>query len=132
MWKFIVWGCFFSVVAAGCMSRPEIPQTASVMEIVQKAQTATDRDRYNLAIYYYSAIQERFPFDAAALCLAQYEIAHIHYKQKKYSLAKSELEELLLRYEQRGSALLPQEYKTLGNIVLKKIAQKIKQINLVS
>lgn len=108
-----------------CVSIPEVPKDASVMEIVQKGQEATDRDRHNLAIHYYNLILERFPEDAASICMAEYEIALIHYKQNKLNTAKSEFENLLKRYEQIDSELLPQEYKILSGIVLKKINGKI-------
>ena len=109
-----------------CVSRPEIAENATVMEIVQKGQEATDRDRYRLAVYYYGTILERFPADISAVCGAEYEIAFIHYKQKKYSTAKTEFEALLARYGQEDSELLPQEYKILSNIVLKKIDTALK------
>jgi outer membrane protein assembly factor BamD (BamD/ComL family) len=112
-----------------CASSPEIAENATVMEIVQKGQEATDRDRYRLAVYYYGTILERFPYDISAVCGAEYEIAFIHYKQKKYSTAKAEFQALLSRYEQEDSELLPQEYKILGNIVLKKIDTALKEFN---
>ena len=115
-----------AVLLAACASKPEIAENATVMEIVQKGQEATDRDRYRLAVYYYGAILERFPFDISAVCGAEYEIAFIHYKQKKYSTAKTEFEALLARYGQEDSELLPQEYKILSNIVLKKIDTALK------
>ncbi|MDR0551979.1 MAG: tetratricopeptide repeat protein [Spirochaetaceae bacterium] len=115
------------LAVCGCNSTPNVSQTASVMEIIQKAQEATDRDRYGLAIHYYSLLLDRFPYDRNAVCTAQYEIAFIHYKQKKYAVSKAEFEELLRRYNERDSELLPPEYKILSEKGLKKINAKFKE-----
>jgi outer membrane protein assembly factor BamD (BamD/ComL family) len=90
-------------------------------EMVQRAQEASDRNKYNVSLQYYEAILERFPFDIEGVCGAEYEIAFIHYKQKKYDTARTEFNNLLERYNVPDEELLPPQYKILSLIVLEKI-----------
>ncbi|MDR2481401.1 MAG: tetratricopeptide repeat protein [Spirochaetaceae bacterium] len=116
-----------AVFIAACYSGPvSIPNDVSAAEITQMAQSAMDRDRYNQAIQYYEAIIERFPFDNDMFCGAEYGIALIHYKQRKYSAAKDEFKALLLKYDSPGGDILPKRYQILSNIVLARISEKQK------
>jgi outer membrane protein assembly factor BamD (BamD/ComL family) len=112
------------VLAAGCLSGPVIPDTITPAELVQRAQEASDRNRYKQSLGYYEAILERFPENDEYACAAEYEIAFIHYKQKRYDLAESEFRDLLARYDQTDAELLPPQYKILANIVMAKIDER--------
>jgi outer membrane protein assembly factor BamD (BamD/ComL family) len=103
-----------------------ISDTITPAELVQRAQEASDRNRYRQSQQYYQAILERFPGDAEYVCAAEYEIGFIHYKQKKYDLAESELKNLLARYEENDAELLPPQYKVLATIVITKLAGRKK------
>jgi outer membrane protein assembly factor BamD (BamD/ComL family) len=108
------------------MSGPvNLSDTTTPAELVQRAQEASDRNRYRLSLGYYETILERFPGDINYVCEAEFEIAHIHYKQKRYDLAESELRELLARYDQTDAELLPPHYKILANIDIAKIAERM-------
>jgi outer membrane protein assembly factor BamD (BamD/ComL family) len=110
----------------GCKSGPiVISDDLTTGELVQRAQEASDRNKYDVADQYYSAILERFPDDAAAVCGAKYEIAFIHYKQKKYNDASEEFNEIIDRYDEDDGALLPQKYLILSRKVLDEIQNKI-------
>jgi outer membrane protein assembly factor BamD (BamD/ComL family) len=98
-----------------------IPADLSPEKLVQLAQEESDKNRYNSAERYYNAILERFPDNIAAVCGAQYEIAFIHYKQKKYTEAEEEFNALIYRYNGLDGDLLPQKYYILSNIVLESI-----------
>jgi outer membrane protein assembly factor BamD (BamD/ComL family) len=112
-------------VAASCASGPkDVSDTISPAELVQQAQEASDRNRYNQSLEYYSIILERFPDNLEYVCTAEYEIAFIHYKQKKYDASESELRRLLARYEGPDAELLPPQYRILANIVLSSIGEK--------
>jgi outer membrane protein assembly factor BamD (BamD/ComL family) len=114
-----------------CNSGPvEIDDSLSPAELIQRAQEASDRNRYNQSLQYYQAIVDRFPGNIDALCAAEYEIAFIHYKQKKYVDAKAELNALLTRYDSPDEELLPQQFKRLANIVLERI-EEIERKNLL-
>jgi outer membrane protein assembly factor BamD (BamD/ComL family) len=117
---------FYSVALLGCASAATtIPEGLSPGELVQRAQEESDKSRYDIAANYYNAILERFPDDRAAVCGAQYEIAFIHYKQKKYIEAEGEFYALINRYDSPDGALLPQKYFILSNIVLENIKKAV-------
>jgi outer membrane protein assembly factor BamD (BamD/ComL family) len=113
------------VILLGCASRPvNIPDTITPAELVQRGQEASDRNRYSQALQYYEAILARFPTNIDAICSAEYEIAFIHYKQRKYETAKEEFNALLDRYNGPDAELLPPQFKRLTGIVLERIAEK--------
>jgi outer membrane protein assembly factor BamD (BamD/ComL family) len=114
------------VVAAGCASGPaNVSDTITPAELVQRAQEASDRSRYKQSLGYYGIILERFPDSIEYVCAAEYEIAFIHYKQKKYELSESEMRKLLARYDGPEAELLPPQYRILTNIVIAAIEKKI-------
>lgn len=114
----------FSACATGLMV---IPDDLSPAELIQRAQEASDRNRYNTALQYYEALLERNPLNVDLVCTAEYEIAFIHYKQKKYTQAKEEFNKLLGRYESPDGEYLPQQFKLLSNKVLERIDEKEKR-----
>lgn len=113
---------FLPLLFVSCASGPVvIPGDITAEELIQRAQEASDRNRYAVSLQYYEAIRERFPFDLANVCAAEYEIAFIHYKQKKYAEAKDEFMDLLARYETPDGELLPGQFKILSAKILGKI-----------
>ena len=95
-------------------------------ELIQRAQEASDRNRYNYALQYYQALLERNADNLELVCTAEYEIAFIHYKQKKFAQAKAEFNALLERYDGPDGDSLPQQFKLLTNKVLERISEKEK------
>jgi outer membrane protein assembly factor BamD (BamD/ComL family) len=115
------------VVAAGCASGPtDVSDTITPAELVQRAQEASDRNRYSQSLGYYELILERFPDNLEYVCAAEYEIAFLHYKQKKHDIAETELRALLARYEDPNAELLPPQYRILANIVIAAIGERKK------
>ena len=113
-----------SALALSCASKPvAIPEELSVMELTQRAQEASDRNKYKVSLQYYETIIERFPYDIDNVVAAEYEIAFIHYKQKKYDIAKVEFNELLERYNTPDEELLPPQFKILAQKILSRIAE---------
>lgn len=105
-----------------CSSAPVvIPEDLTPMELVQRAQDATDNNRYDAAIQYYSAILERYSDDMEMVCTAEYEIAFINYKQRNYEEAKAGFTALLERYKGVDAEFLPAQYKILSEKVLAKM-----------
>ena len=119
---FIVWAAYCVSASSGAL----IPEELSPAELIQRAQEASDRNRYKLALQYYQALLERNPSNIDLVCTAEYEIAFIHYKQKKYTEARAELNALLGRYNIPDEELLPQQFKRLALIVLDRITEKEK------
>jgi tetratricopeptide (TPR) repeat protein len=101
-----------------------IPEELSPAELIQRAQEASDRNRYNHALQYYTALLERNTTNIDLVCTAEYEIAFIYYKQKKYSQAKEGFHSLLERYDAPDGNLLPPQFKRLATIVLERISEK--------
>jgi outer membrane protein assembly factor BamD (BamD/ComL family) len=121
----LVLGVVFFVSA--CQSGPlEISPDFSPAELIQRAQEASDKNRYNTALQYYQAILDQYAGNFDLICTAEYEIAFIHYKQKKYETARQEFNDLLDRYNTPDQELLPQQFKKLARIVLEQITEKEK------
>jgi outer membrane protein assembly factor BamD (BamD/ComL family) len=114
------------LLGLGACATRQITNDVSPEELVQYAQEAMDHNRYKEALGYYELILERFPGNDYMTCTSEYEIAFIHYKQKKYEEAQSEFEALLKRYDTPDEELLPVQFKILANIVLKQIETKMK------
>jgi tetratricopeptide (TPR) repeat protein len=116
---------FMALMATACSTTSQqISEDLSAEELVQRAQEASDRNRYTTALRFYETLRERNPTNIDWICTAEYEIAFIHYKQKKYDEARGELNALLLRYESPDAELLPQQFKRLSGIVLESIGEK--------
>jgi outer membrane protein assembly factor BamD (BamD/ComL family) len=120
----LLWVVLVLIVSACAGGPQEIPESMSAEELVQRAQEASDRNRYQIALVYYDTLLERNPTSSDWVCTAEYEIAFIHYKQKKYAEAREELNTLLERYESPDAELLPQQFKRLSQIVLESITEK--------
>jgi len=101
-----------------------ISHDLSPAELIQRAQEASDHNHYNVSLQYYQALYERNRSNIDLVITAEYEIAFIHYKQKKYQQAREELTKLLEYYNSTDAELLPQQFKVLANIVLKSIEEK--------
>jgi len=111
---------FFSA----CATTVTIDEDMSSAEIIQRAQEAMDRNRYEVAIQYYEALRERNPNNIDLIITSEYHIAHIKYKQKKYDEAREGLNRVLSYYNSPDEILLPQHYKRLAQIVLESIDKK--------
>ncbi len=105
-----------------CASSPvTVQENLTAAELVQKAQEASERNRYEQAVTYYDAILTRFPEDLTMVCTAEYEIAFIRYKQKRYDDSKAGFRALLERYTATDAELLPAQYQILAEKVLAKM-----------
>jgi outer membrane protein assembly factor BamD (BamD/ComL family) len=114
-------------LVSACLSGPqEIPADLSPAELIQRAQEASDKNRYPLALRYYETLLERYAFNIDLVCAAEYEIAFIHYKQKKYDAAREKFNSLLVRYDSPDEELLPRQFKKLALKVLDRITEKEK------
>ena len=127
MKRFILFAALVGVALLGvsCKTAPVVVADGlSPAEIVQRAQEASDANRFGDAIVYYQAILDRFPTNMQYVCQADYEIAFIHFKEKKYGQAKDEFDTLLARYDSPDAQLLPAQYKVLSDLIVKEIDEK--------
>jgi outer membrane protein assembly factor BamD (BamD/ComL family) len=107
---------------AACTSGPiVVPEDMSPSEIIQRAQEASDRNRFNDAKQYYEVLLERFGSSIDLVCTAEYEIAFLNYKQKNFTEAHAGFEQLLARYEGPDAILLPQHFRILAEKVMEKM-----------
>jgi outer membrane protein assembly factor BamD (BamD/ComL family) len=113
-------GCMLASCATGPV---EIPQDMTAAKIIQRAQEASDTNKYKIALQYYETLKERYGDSGEYLCTAEYEIAFIHYKQKKYPEAQREFRNLLVRYEDVDAALLPPHFQILSEKMLARLAE---------
>jgi len=111
-------------LAACATGNLNIPLDLTPAELIQRAQEASERNRYNQALQYYTALLERNSTNIDLVCTAEYEIAFIYYKQKKYSQAKDGFKSLLERYDSPDGHLFPPQFKRLSTIVLERINEK--------
>jgi tetratricopeptide (TPR) repeat protein len=116
---------FFILIFSACQTTiVNISYDLSPAELIQRAQEASDHNRYNVSMQYYQALYERNRSNIDLVITAEYEIAFIHYKQKKYQQSREEFTKLLEYYNSVDAELLPQQFKVLANIVLKSIEEK--------
>jgi outer membrane protein assembly factor BamD (BamD/ComL family) len=121
----LLWGAFLVFGLSACLTDSQtIPAGMPPEELVQRAQEASDKSRYSLALRYYQVLYDENRDSSDWALAAEYEIAFIHYKQKKYPEAREELNTLLRRYDTPDEALLPQQFKYLAAIVLQSIDDK--------
>ena len=91
-----------------CASGPVvIPPGLSAAEIFQRAQDASDRGDYTLAIRYYDIVPTSFPDDISHVTWASYEIAFLYHKMGKPAQALTLINQLLDRYDKEGDKLPP-------------------------
>jgi outer membrane protein assembly factor BamD (BamD/ComL family) len=109
---------------SACVSTMTIGEDLSPAELIQRAQEASDRNRYNMALQYYKALLERNRGNADLVITAEYEIAFINYKRGNYPLARSQLNSVLEYYDTPDEELLPRQFKRLAQIVLDNITEK--------
>jgi len=97
-----------ALALASCASRPQsIPAGLSAVDIFQRAQDASDRGDYSLAIRYYSLIATDHPDDINHLTWASFEIAFLYHKMGKDAIALEKMNQLLDQYTTQGDRLPP-------------------------
>jgi len=109
---------------SACATSAVITEDMTSAEIIQRAQEAMDRNRYNIAVQYYQALYERNQNSIDLLITAEYHIAFIHYKQKKYELAREGMNDVISYYDNPDAVFLPQHFKRLAQIVIATIEEK--------
>lgn len=104
----------------------EVPTAMTVIDLTQKAQEAFDINNYRGAKAWYQIILNRYGTDMNVRTAAEYEIAHILIKQKKWKEADAILAEIIARYEEPGGMRLSPEFYKLAKIDYEKTQKKVK------
>ena len=124
---FVALVLFVIIFVVSCASIPkDIPLELSAKELNQKAQECTAAENYAGAEVYYKTLIQRFGMDTSVLIPAEFELAHVYIKQKKYDKAKPVLERVLSYYEVDNGSL-PRQYQKLALVDLAKIPQEDNQ-----
>ena len=111
--------------ATGCQSAPKhIPQDLTADELINLAQASYDKGNVKAAQAYYEAIIIRYGDQMDKLVEAEYEIAHLKVKQKKWQQAIPDLQRILSYYESDVAGVLPPSFKKLAELDLAKIPEK--------
>ncbi|MCL2007679.1 MAG: hypothetical protein FWG77_06285 [Treponema sp.] len=120
-----------TVLILSCATTPiTVPNDLSPMELIQRGQEASDRNRFAHALQYYEVLIERYPLNIDYICAAEYEIAFIHYKQRNFDLSRSMFNNLLERYNGPGGQMLPPQFEILSHIVLERIDEEEARRNI--
>jgi outer membrane protein assembly factor BamD (BamD/ComL family) len=124
--KRILFPLTIALLLSSCASTLKINEDTSAAEIIQRANEAMERNRYKTAILYYEALRERNQSNIDLVITAEYHIAFIHYKQRKYEQARAEFNSVLAYYNGTDAELYPQHFKRLSEIVIQTIDEKEK------
>ena len=94
-------------------------------EFFQKAQEAViDWNRYKLAIQFYEEFMRRYPDMKNKIIEAEYEIAFIKFKQKKYDEAEERFNQILDKYNTDDAVYYPSWPALMSNKGLENIAEE--------
>jgi tetratricopeptide repeat domain protein len=111
-----------------CASIPKeekIPMDTEVIDLIQKAQEAFEINNYRGAKKWYEIILKRFGDSTEIRVEAEYEIAHILTKQRKWKDAYSLLKKVIEQYETKGGMKLPPEFYKLAKMDYEKVLKKL-------
>ncbi|MBQ8385596.1 MAG: hypothetical protein IJX45_10215 [Spirochaetaceae bacterium] len=112
-------------LAVGCQSAPkDIPEALTADELVNLAQASYDKGNVKAAQAYYETIIIRYGSQMDKLVEAEYEIAHLKVKQKKWQQAIPDLQRIISYYETDTTGSLPPAFKKLAELDMAKIPEK--------
>lgn len=120
-------GIFLALIflVTSCQSAPkDIPQNLSAEELINLAQASYDAGNVKAAQTYYETIIIRYGDQMDKLVEAEYEIAHLKVKQKKWQQAIPDLQRILSYYETDTTGALPAAFKKLAELDLAKVPEK--------
>ena len=124
----IVMIMFFVLFIFSCASMPKeenVPQEMEVIDLIQKAQEAFEINNYRGAKKWYEIVVKRFGDDLPTRIEAEYEIAHILVKQKKWKEAYKMLVSLISIYETKDGMKMPPEFYKLAKLDYEKVIAKL-------
>jgi len=104
-----------------------ITSDMSPEDYFQKAQDASDRGNFPLALKYYYKFKETFPNNLEKNVWASYEIAFLQHKMGNDEKALELFDEIISLYTQDKSSVLPKAVLTLAESVKKKILDSQKK-----
>lgn len=118
----------FVLLITSCASVPKeekVPSDMEVIDLIQKAQESFEINNYRAAKKWYEIILHRFGDDKSVRVEAEYELAHILVKQKKWKDAYHHLKPIIELYETKDGMRLPQEFYKLAKMDYEKVLKKL-------
>ncbi len=113
------------LLASACKSAPPVNYNSlNKAEFFQKAQEASNKGDYEIALAYYNHFLAKYPDDIQKGIEADYEIAFIAYKQHDYKKANRLFSDILDKYSTDAAQVLPAWPKILSQEILKEIKEK--------
>lgn len=122
----IILPLLFVTLFFSCRTVPkEVSQEWEGEDFFVMAQEASDDSAYNVSEYYYQVYIVRYPENHTKIVAAEYEVALIAFKKKKYNDAKFQMEAILEKYKSSPYvAYYDPRYKILAEKIIKKIDVK--------
>ena len=129
--------CLITMTALlfSCSSLPTdetVSSNLTPIELNQKAQEEIDNGHLRSALEYYKIIIKRYGSDPSVRTAAEYEIAHVYIKKKKWIEADSMLKAIIDRYETAGGAGLAPKYLILAKKDYAKTQDYMQKHNLIN
>lgn len=121
----ILFFIFFFFSCASVPKEENVPHDMEVIDLVQKAQEAFEINNYRGAKKWYEIVVKRFGDDLPTRIEAEYEIAHILVKQKKWKDAYKMLISLINIYESENGMKMPPEFYKLAKMDYEKVVAKL-------
>ena len=109
------------VLFTSCQTVKDIPEDLTAPQLLQRGQSYADNADYKNAEACYLATIDRYGDDTNTYIEAEYELAHLYMKMKKYDKARAVLEEILEIYDYATPGSLPAAYKKLAQIDMEKL-----------
>ena len=113
-----------ALLLSSCATRLAISYDMSPEELIQRAQEASDRNRFEVALQFYEALLIRFSDNPALVVNAMYEIGFIHERRRNFFAARVWLNRVLEQYEAPGGEALPEKFRILAHIVLERVEER--------
>lgn len=121
---FILFSLILVLAFTGCQSTQiEITDDMTEQQLIKLAQESYDEGNIKASETYYQAIIDRFGTNMGTRIMAEFELAHILVKDKKYDEAKPMLEQIISYFTEETMYEYPVEYKKLAEIDLAKITE---------
>ncbi|MGL4983065.1 MAG: hypothetical protein ACRC4W_09515 [Treponemataceae bacterium] len=125
---FIFCSIAFFVFASCASGINSLSEDLTEQQLNQRAQEFLDKGKYRIASQVYDVLITRYGTNISSRIAAEFEIAHILVKQKKWQQAHEKLTAVLVYFE-NDTGNLPNEYKKLAQLDLEKVNTKLKRTN---
>lgn len=113
------------LILSGCHTVPKnIPADLSADELINLAQASYDDGNTRAAQVYYETILIRYGDQMDKVVEAEYEIAHMKVKQKKWQQAIPDLQRILSYYETDTTGTLPPAFRKLAELDMAKVPEQ--------